>query len=231
GGALPWRLIWPAAGVATVRYAVLPIALRPTMRTGQPRTAIFVLCLTTLPFQPVIVVGMTSELAHRLPKPASAECEPVGRFTVTLDTGTSGVVAKLVVVMPFLMFVLPTTIVRTPSASMTRSRSGNAAAAWETRIAGPFSLSGRRGVLARAPPTNEPLGHLNGSAANTASGQAFCSVVRREGSCLGSCTSTDLMFAWPAAWLIVVSRLAPLAFEVLALVVALNDALKPTLSH
>src|SRR6516165_4885709 len=129
------------------------------------------------------------------------------------------------------MLVLPTTIVRTPSASMTRSRSGNAAAACDTRIAGPFSLSGSSDVLARAPPTNEPLGHLNGSAANTASGQAFCSVVRREGSCRGSCTRTDLMFAWPDAWLIVVSKLAPLAFVVMALVVALNDGLKPSLSQ
>src|SRR5262249_22938230 len=174
---------------------------------------------------------ITSELAHRLPKPASAECEPVGRFTVTLDTGTSGVVAKLVVVMPFLMFVLPTTIVRTPSASMTRSRSGNAAAAWETRIAGPVSLCGSSGVLARAPPTNEPLGQLNGVAANTASGQAFWRGVRGEGSCLGRGTSTDLRFGWAAAWLIVVSRLAPLAFEVLELVVALNDGLKASLSQ
>ena len=33
------------------------------------------------------------------------------------------------------------------------------------------------------------------------------------------------MFAWPAGWSIVVSRLAPLAFEVFAPVVALNDGL------
>ena len=33
------------------------------------------------------------------------------------------------------------------------------------------------------------------------------------------------MFAWPGTWLIVVSRLAPLAFEVFALVTALNAGL------
>jgi len=59
-------------------------------------------------------------------------------------------------------------------------------------------------------------------AANVASGHAFCSVLRREGSVLGSVTSTDLMFAPPAGWLIVDSRLAPFCLEVFELVVALN---------
>ncbi len=80
-------------------------------------------------------------------------------------------------------------------------------------------------MFALAPPTNEPLGQLNGFAANTASGHAFCSVVSREGSCLGSCTMTDLKFVWPAPMLSVVSRLAPLAFEVLASVFDLNEGL------
>ena len=132
----------------------------------------------------MIVVGITSGFAHRLPFAASALCEPIGRFTVMLDTGTSGVDANVVVVMPFLMSVLPTRIARTPLASSTRSRSGNAAPPCETRIAGPFSLPGSVGVFARAPPTNEPLGQWNGLASNVAAGQAFCSVVSRDGSCI-----------------------------------------------
>src|ERR1700730_2505704 len=174
------------------------MTLWPTIRTPQPLTEIFVFCLTTRPFCPVIVVGMISGPAHRFAFAASALWEPVGRFTVMLDTGTSGVAAKFVVVIPFLMFVFPTTIVRTPLASMTRSRSGNAPPACDTRIAGPVSLLGSSGVFARAPPTKEPLGHLSGLAANCASVHAFCRVVRRDGRALGSCTSTDLMFAWPA---------------------------------
>ena len=183
------------------------------------------------PFQPTIVVGINSGLAHRSPKAASAECEPVGRLTVTLETGTSGVEANVVVVMPFLMLVFPTKITRTPLPSSTRSRSGKAAAACETRIAGPVILAGSVGVLARTPPTNEPLGQWNGSASKVAARHAFCSVVSREGSLMGSCTLTDRMFAWPAGWLIVVSRLAPLALEVLALLAAVNAGLKASLPH
>ena len=37
---------------------------------------------------------------------------------------------------------------------------------------------------------------------------------------------TDLKFVWPVPMLSVVSRLAPLAFEVFALVFALNEGLK-----
>src|SRR5256714_8667361 len=174
---------------------------------------------------------MTSGRAQRLPKPVSAECEPMGRFTVTLETGTSGVLANVVVVMPFLMSVLPTTITRTPLPSSTRSRSGKDALACDTRIAGPFIFACSTGVLARTPPTNEPDGHLNGSASNVAAGHALLSVVRREGSCSGNCTFTDFMFACPAAWLIVVSRLTPLALVNFAIVAALKDGLKPSLSH
>src|SRR5580692_10082886 len=142
-----------------------------------------------------------------------------------LDTGTSGGAAKLVVVIPFLMFVLPTRITRIPSPSSSRSRSGNAAPPCETRIAGPFSFAESVGVFALTPPTNEPDGHVYGFALNTASEHAFCSVVSREGSCLGSCTSTDLTFEPPAGTLSVVSRLAPLAFEVFAPAADPNDGL------
>ena len=116
--------------------------------------------MTLNPFCPIIVVGIVSGLMQRLPFAVSAECPPIGRLTVMLETGTSGVVANVVVVTPLLIFVLPTRITFTPLASITRSRSGNASPAWETRIAGPCSLPGSVGVLARAPPTNEPLGHL-----------------------------------------------------------------------
>ena len=82
-----------------------------------------------------------------------------------------------------------------------------------------------RGVFALALPTSEPAGQLYGFAANVACGHAFCSVVSREGICVGSWTSTDWMFAWPAGWLIVVSRLAPLALDAFPLVVALKEGL------
>src|ERR1700694_4332950 len=137
---------------------------------------ILVFWLTCLPFCPVITVGMYSGLAHRSPNAASAECGPVGSLTVMLDTGTSGDDANVVVVIPFLMSVLPTRITRTPLASSTRSRSGNAAPPCETRYAEPVMVLGSVGVLARAVPTSEPSGHFAGVAANTASRHAFCSV-------------------------------------------------------
>ncbi len=42
----------------------------------------------------------------------------------------------------------------------------------------------------------------------------------------GSWTMTDLKFVWPGPMLSVVSRLAPLAFDVFALVFDLNEGLK-----
>src|ERR1700683_615215 len=116
---------------------------------------------------------MTSVGTHRLPLAASAEFAPVGRLTVTLVTGTSGVVAKLVVGTPLVIFVLPTTITVMPSACNTRSRSGKASPPWDTKIAGPAILVGSTGVLARAVPTIDPAGQANGLAANVASGHAF----------------------------------------------------------
>ncbi len=110
------------------------------------------------PFCPIIVVGIVNGLMHRLPFAVTAECAPIGRLTVIDETGTSGGAANVVVVIPLLIFVLPTRITLTPLASITRSRSGNASPACETRIAGPCSLPGSVGVFARAPPTNEPLG-------------------------------------------------------------------------
>ena len=50
-------------------------------------------------------------------------------------------------------------------------------------------------------------------------------MVSREGSCFGQLDEHRLDVRLPPGWLIVVSRLAPLAFEVLALVDALNVGL------
>src|ERR1700720_414217 len=151
---------------------------------GHPETEIFVFCLITLPFCAVIAVGMTSDCLHRLPFAVSAEFGPVGSLSSKLDTGTSGTVAKLEVVMPFVMFVLPTRITVTPSPLSTRSRSGNAAPPCETKIAGPVSLSGSTGVVTTASPTRELEGQASGAALNVACRQAWLSVLRREGSCL-----------------------------------------------
>ena len=118
---------------------------------------------------------------------------------MTLETGTSGVGREVVVVMPFLMLVLPTRITRTPLASSTRSRSGNAAPPCETRIAGPGHLARQhRRVRPSAPPTNEPGGQLNGLAFERRRQARFLQRRQREGSCFGSCTITDLMFALAA---------------------------------
>src|ERR1700747_1977115 len=122
-----------------------------------------VFCLNVLPFCAVIVVGITSALLQMLPKAARALCEPIGSSTLTLEIGTSGVEANVVVVMLFLMLVFPTRITRRWfGSSTTRSRSGNAAPAWETRIAGPLNGCGSVGVLTTAPPTNAPLGQRRG---------------------------------------------------------------------
>src|SRR2546426_5435259 len=166
---------------------------------------------------------MTSGCAHRFVLPVSAECGPVGSFSVKLDTGTSGTEAKLVVVIPRLMSVLPTRITRTPLPSSSRSRSGKAAPPWETRYAGPLSVPGRTGVVAVAVPTLAPAGQLKGFDAYVASGQACCSVVSREGSWTGSCVTTERMLAWRAGCVTLTCRLSPFARDGWALVEALNE--------
>src|SRR6202020_2652632 len=77
-----------------------------------------------------------------------------------------------------------------------------------------------------AVPTSEPNGRQpSGFAANVASGHAFCKVVKREGSCLGSCTTTEWRFASWAAWVRLTSRLAPPALEVFAAVETWKEGL------
>src|SRR5271166_4218810 len=151
----------PAANVLTVRYAMFPAVFCPTTRTPQPLTEMIVFCLVVFPLWETIVVGITSGCPHSSPYAASALCDPTGRLTVTFLIGTSGVEAKVVVVMLFLMFVLPVRITRTwLELSTTRSRSGKAAPAWETKIAEPVIVPGSVGVSTVAPPTKAPLGHL-----------------------------------------------------------------------
>ena len=74
-------------------------------------------------------------------------------------------------------------------------RSGNCSPPWETKYAGPLSGTGITGVIAFACPTIDAGGHAAGLALNVAAGHAFCSVVSREGSCLGRSTLTFAMFA------------------------------------
>ncbi len=50
-------------------------------------------------------------------------------------------------------------------------------------------------MTAVACPTTDAAGQFAGFASNVAEGQAFCSVVSLEGSCLGSSTLTFAMFA------------------------------------
>ena len=55
--------------------------------------------------------------------------------------------------------------------------------------------TGSSGVLALTIPTIDAAGHSAGFASNVCAVHAFCSVVSREGSCLGSSTLTCAMFA------------------------------------
>src|SRR5258708_25497179 len=75
-------------------------------------------------------------------------------------------------------------------------REGKASPPWETKYAGPLKGTGRIGVLALAYPTIDAAGQFAGFASNVAARHPFCSVARREGSCLGSSTLTFAMFAW-----------------------------------
>src|SRR5664279_3402361 len=95
------------------------------------------------------------------------------------------------------MSVCPSRTSLTPSPCSTISRSGNAAPPWLTRYAGPVSGLARIGVLAVAVPTSDSFGQDAGFASKTAARHAFCSVVRRDGSCLGSETLTERMLASP----------------------------------
>ena len=89
-------------------------------------------------------------------------------------------------------------------------------------------------MIALACPMIDAAGQPAGFASNCAAVHAFCSVVRREGSCLGSSTLTLLMFAWvpsaPATVSLAV-RLAPSARLVLALVETVRSGLNARLEQ
>src|ERR1022692_4605374 len=90
------------------------------------------------------------------------------------------------------------------------------------------------GVITFACQTRESVGHAAGLAWNVAAGHAFCSVVRREGSCLGRSTLTDLKLACVPSELegnvSFTDRLAPCTREVLpdvdTLIVGVNFKLE-----
>ncbi len=161
---------------------------------------------------------------QRFPFAASAEYGPSGRYSSKLETGTSGMFVNVELVIPALeMNVSPTRFTRTPYPWSTATRFGNASPPCETKYTGPDSLTGRIGVTACTAPITDAAGHDAGFASNVASGHAFCSVVNREGSCLGSSTLTCAMFdCGPEGNASFASRLAPSAFEVLPDVATLN---------
>jgi hypothetical protein len=146
----------------------------------------------------VKVVGITSLLwdLHRFPFAASAEYLPSGRYNSNVLTGTSGTVLNVVLVIPALLInVVPVKSTRTPSPCSTTISEGKASPPWETKYTGPVSSTGNSGVEVRAIPTTDAGGQVAGFVSNCAAGQAFCSVVSREGSCRGSETFANVMFA------------------------------------
>src|SRR5436190_16501672 len=101
--------------------------------------------------------------------------------------------------MPFLMSVLPSRMIVTPSPCSTNSTSGKDALPCDTRYAGPDSGFVNTGVRIVARPMFEPSGQPEtGLASNRKSRQAFWIVDRREGSWMGSATKTLPMPAWPS---------------------------------
>ena len=77
--------------------------------------------------------------------------------------------------------------------------SGNFAPPWLTKYAGPVKGTGTMGDTAVADPILESWGHAAGFWLNVLSGQAFCRVVNRDGSCLGKLTLRDV-FPYVETW-------------------------------
>src|ERR1700735_894369 len=112
--------------------------------------------------------------------------------------------------------------------------SGNFAPPRLTKYAGPVSGTGSIGVIAVACPITDAGGHVAGFVSNSFSVHAFCSVVKRDGSCFGRSTLTRLMFdCGPIVPGIVsfTARLAPSALLVLPDVATLNTGLKARLEQ
>src|SRR4029077_5004723 len=117
------------------------------------------------------------------------------------------------------------------------TRSGNAAPPCDTKYAGPDTGFARTGVMAVAVPTRDASGHPAGLVLNCAPVHAFCNVVRRAGSCLGSVTRTFAMFAspppvcGPPLEVTFTVRLAPLALLVFPAVDAANPGLNGSVTQ
>src|SRR5436190_7986560 len=108
--------------------------------------------------------------------------------------------------MPFLMSVLPSRMIVTPSPCSTNSTSGKDALPWETRYAGPESGFLNTGVEIFAWPMLESAGQPEtGLASNRKSRHAFWIVDRREGSWMGSATNTLAMLACPSPFEVVIT--------------------------
>jgi len=96
-------------------------------------TPIFVVWVMTAPFCAVIVVGIVSFCAHMLffalagMFVARTEWGPCGNVVTNELIGASGTLLNVLVVIPFLMFVLPSRYSVMPSPWRTNTRSGNAA--------------------------------------------------------------------------------------------------------
>src|SRR5580704_8909945 len=95
----------------------------------------------------------------------------------------------------------------------------------------PERVPGSTGVVAVALPTREPDGQAAGLASKVAATHASLNVAWREGNCLGSEVTIFLMLPWPAPWLILTSRLAPLVREVFAPVKAVRLGLNGSAPH
>jgi hypothetical protein len=65
-------------------------------------TASFVFCVIFAPLCAMIVVGIASFAAQRLPWALNAECGPIGRSSEKLEIGASGSDSNFVVVIPVL---------------------------------------------------------------------------------------------------------------------------------
>ena len=78
----------------------VPWSLWETTTIAQPLSVIFVLCAIRAPLWAMIVVGTSRFLPDRRPLAVRAELVPIGRLTLTLETGTSGRLSNVEVVMP-----------------------------------------------------------------------------------------------------------------------------------
>ncbi len=112
-------------------------------------------------------------------------------------TGTSGTVLNVLIVIPALLMNVAAGQVDPHTVALQhddQARERFAAVGDEVHRARQ-SPTGSSGVFALTIPTIDAAGQPAGFASNCAAVHAFCSVVSREGSCLGRSTLTCAMFA------------------------------------